>query len=535
MFASMTAGAPLSLNVFGELELTRRGERVGLPRSKKTRALLAYLAATGRPQRREHLCSLLWEDTDDPQGNLRWSLTKLRSVIDDGKRKRLVANERLVELDSSDIEIDAFVAKRECAGDLAGVATDRLERVARLFRGEFLDGLDLPDSQPFHAWWVAQREDARRLRAQVLAALIARGSGNPAASLAYARELAQLDPLDEPAHCTLLRLLVDAGRHGEADEEFEATARRLKERGSPGWELRRTWAELRARVSPRRAPPLSLRQEIRFCRAHDGVRIAYATVGEGPALLKAANWLSHLEADWNSPVWSHFLSELCRHNKLVRYDERGTGLSDWKAEDISFEAFVADLEAVVEAAGLDRFALFGLSQGCAVSIAYAVRHPERVTHLVLLGGFARGWRRLSPETADAGEAVQVLLRQGWGSDNPAFRQLFTSFFIPDATPEQMHWFNELERVSASPDNAARIFDSVGSIDVTELLPKVKVPTLVLHCVKDCIAPYNEGLQLATSIPGARFVSLDGNNHVILEHESAWPRAASELHAFLANT
>src|SRR5262252_1840001 len=535
MFASMTASAPLSLNVFGELELTRRGERVGLPRSKKTRALLAYLAATGRPQRREHLCSLLWEDTDDPQGNLWWSLTKLRSVIDDRKRKRLVANERLVELDSSDIEIDAFVAKRECAGDLAGVATDRLERVARLFRGEFLDGLDLPDSQPFHAWWVAQREDARRLRAQVLAALIARGSGNPAASLAYARELAQLDPLDEPAHCTLLRLLVDAGRHREADEEFEATARRLKERGSPAWELRRTWAGLRARVNPRGAPPTSLRQEVRFCRAHDGVRIAYATVGEGPVLVKAANWLSHLEVDWNSPVWSHFLSELCRHHRLVRYDERGTGLSDWKADEISFEAFVSDLEAVVEAAGLDRFALIGISQGGAISVAYAVRHPERVTRLVLMGAYARGWRLRSPESADYGEALQVLLRQGWGADNPRYRQLFTSLYIPGATPEQMQWFNELERVSASPENAVRIRYAIGLIDVAELLPKVKAPTLVLHAVKDCIAPYEEGLQLATSIPGARFVSLDSDNHLVLENEPAWPRLASELRAFLANS
>src|SRR5215831_1240913 len=168
MFASMTAGAPLSLNVIGELELAHRGERVTLPRSKKTRALLAYLAASGRPQRREHLCSLLWEDTDDPQGNLRWSLTKLRSVLDGPKRKRLVANDRTVELDTSDMEIDFMVAKRQCAGGLAGVPTDRLERVASSFRGEFLEGLDLPDSHSFHAWCLAQREDARRLRAQVL-------------------------------------------------------------------------------------------------------------------------------------------------------------------------------------------------------------------------------------------------------------------------------------------------------------------------------------------------------------------------------
>lgn len=528
----MFAGMPLSLHVLGELELARGGERVSLPRSKKTRALLAYLAVTGRAHRREHLCSLLWEETDDPQGNLRWSLTKLRSVIDGPKRKRLVANDHLVELDTSDIEIDLIVARRDCAGALAGTPTDRLARVATSFRGEFLEGLELPDSHPFHTWSLAQREDARRLHAQVLGALIARGSDDPTVSLAHARKLAELDPFDEPSHCTLLRLLVAAGRHREADEEFEATARRLKERGSPGWELRRAWAELCARVNPRRAPAVSLRQEIRFCKAHDGVRIAYATVGEGPALVKPANWLSHLEVDWNSPVWSHFLTELCRHHRLVRYDERGTGLSDWQAEDISFEAFVRDLEVVVDAAGLERFALIGVSQGCAVSIAYAVRHPERVTHLVLIGGFARGWRKRGSKSAAHGDAMQVLLRQGWGADNPAYRQLFTSLFIPGATMEQMQWFNELERVSASPENAVRIRYAVGMIDVTELLPKVNLPTLVLHCVKDCIHPYEEGLQLATSIPGARFVSLDSNNHLILEHEPAWSRAVSELRDFL---
>ena len=201
----------------------------------------------------------------------------------------------------------------------------------------------------------------------------------------------------------------------------------------------------------------ALDQEIRFCTASDGVRLAYASVGSGPPLVKAANWLSHLDHDWESPVWRHVLHALSANHRLVRYDERGNGLSDWDAEDISFEAFVRDLETVVDAAGLDRFALLGISQGCAVSIAYAVRHPERVTNLVLYGGYAVGWR--SREDNEIHEALLTLVRTGWGKENPAFRQVFTSRFIPCGSEKQMRWFNELQQVTTSADNAIRILET----------------------------------------------------------------------------
>ncbi|MFQ5756972.1 MAG: alpha/beta fold hydrolase, partial [Acidiferrobacterales bacterium] len=214
----------------------------------------------------------------------------------------------------------------------------------------------------------------------------------------------------------------------------------------------------------------SLEQEIRFCTASDGVRIAYATVGEGPPLVKAANWLNHLEYDWQSPVWRHVPRELAKDHLLVRYDERGNGLSDWDVDDISFEAFVRDLETVVDAVGLERFALLGISQGCPVSVAYAVRHPGRVTHLVLYGGFVKGvLKRGSQELIEREQALQTLIRQGWGQENPAFRQIFTSRFIPGATMEQMQWFNDLERVTASPANAVRLRQAVGEIDVSSLV------------------------------------------------------------------
>ncbi len=281
--------------------------------------------------------------------------------------------------------------------------------------------------------------------------------------------------------------------------------------------------------------PAAPQQEVHFCAATDDVRIAYALAGQGPPLVKAANWLNHLEYDWQSPIWSHLLHALARDHRLIRYDARGNGLSDWEVGDFSFDAFVNDLESVIDAAGVEKFALFGISQGCAVSIAYAVRNPERVTRLVLYGGFARGRRkRGSQQEIENTDAISTLMRQGWGQDNPAFRQLFTSLFIPGGTPEQMQWFNDLQRITASPDNAVRLRRMVDDIDIVNLLPLVKVPTLVLHCRNDSVQPFDEGRRMAAGIPGARFVALEGHNHLILESDPAWSRLLNEIRNFLKN-
>jgi len=279
----------------------------------------------------------------------------------------------------------------------------------------------------------------------------------------------------------------------------------------------------------REAPP----QEIHFCTTSDGVRIAYALAGHGPPLVKTANWLNHLEYDWQSPIWSHLLHVLAAEHRLIRYDARGNGLSDWELDDISFDAFVRDLESVIEATGVERFPLFGISQGCAVSIAYTARHPERVSRLVLYGGFARGRRRRgSQEAIEQSDAFITLMRQGWGQDNPAFRQLLTSLFLPGGTPEQMQWYNDLQRVTTSPTNAVRIRQTSDELDVTDLLPKIKVPTLVLHCREDAVQPFEEGRRLAAGIQGARFVPLEGRNHLILESDPSWGRLVSEIRSFL---
>ena len=275
-------------------------------------------------------------------------------------------------------------------------------------------------------------------------------------------------------------------------------------------------------------------QEIRYCRASDGVRLAYAISGHGPPLLKAANWLNHLEYDWESPVWSHMLHGLSRDHTLIRYDARGIGMSDRNVGDVSFDAWVDDLAAVADAAGLKQFPLLGISQGCAVSIAYAVRNPERVTRLVLYGGFARGRlkRARTEEQREQWHATRTLMRLGWGADNPAFRQLFTSEFMPDAIKEQADAFNELQRRSASPEGAVRHFEISSQTDITDLLDKVRVPTLVMHTRGDLIASLADGRELAAGIPGARFVTLEGRNHLFLADEPAAARFFEEIRRFL---
>jgi DNA-binding winged helix-turn-helix (wHTH) protein/pimeloyl-ACP methyl ester carboxylesterase len=294
-------------------------------------------------------------------------------------------------------------------------------------------------------------------------------------------------------------------------------------------------ADLSAATEDRRARDDSaeLRQEVRYCRTRDGVRIAFARVGVGPCLVKAANWMSHLEYDWESPIWRHWIAGLARNHELIRYDERGNGLSDREVADLSFEAMVADLETVVDALGLERFALFGISQGCAVSVEYAVRHPGRVTCLVLYGGFVKGWRKQGDEGETARrEAMSTLIRAGWGQDNPAFRQIFTSRFMPGASPEQMNWFNELQRSTVSAENAARLHDEFGEIDVSRRLSSVRVPTLVLHARNDAEIPLEAGRAFATHIPGARFVTLESENHILLAQEPAFERLVNEIDIFL---
>ncbi|MGH8823305.1 MAG: alpha/beta fold hydrolase [Jiangellaceae bacterium] len=280
------------------------------------------------------------------------------------------------------------------------------------------------------------------------------------------------------------------------------------------------------------APP---QQEIRFCTASDGVRLAYATMGDGPPLVKVANWLSHLDYDWESPVWRHWLVELSRRFTLVRYDERGCGLSDWDLPQFSFEEWVDDLESVVDAVGLDRFPLLGISQGGPVAIAYAVRHPERVSHLVLFGSYVQGLRKRakSPDDLELVEAHIDVIRLGWARPDRTYRQIIVSNFLPEGTHEEWRVFDELQRRTTSPENAWRFVNEFADIDVTDLAPRVTVPTLVIGGRRDRVGPFEQSRLMAGLIPGSRLVPLDTPNHLLPAHDPAWKQFLAEVDAFLA--
>ena len=276
------------------------------------------------------------------------------------------------------------------------------------------------------------------------------------------------------------------------------------------------------------------RQRIRYVRTRDGVQLAWAEVGSGPVLIKAANWLTHLEYDLESPGWGHWVRFFSEHFRFVRCDERGCGLTDREVDDLSFDRWVEDIEALVDACGVaEPFALLGISQDASACVAYAASHPERVSRMVLYGGYARGWaRRGDPEHEREFRAIAELMRLGWGKENPVFRRVFTSRYMPGATDEQIGWFNELCRRTSTGDTAARLLDARSQVEVTALLGRVRAPTLVVHARNDEVCPVAEGQRMAAGIPGAEFVELDSRNHILIETEPAWARFQECVREFM---
>jgi pimeloyl-ACP methyl ester carboxylesterase/DNA-binding SARP family transcriptional activator len=515
------------------MTVTRGGQPVKLPQSQKTRALLAYLAVTGRPQLRDRLCKMFWDVADDPRGGLRWSLSKLR-VLDDEGTPRIQADRKQVAFEPSGAFVDALAVREATRGGVEGLSVERLAELTAMFRGPFLEGIELPEFEDYQAWRVAEREQFRSLHQRLLVELRERLRDDPERAIDPARELVRLEPDDAEHRATLVQLLAAADRRNEAEEHYELGIRQLERSGRDAMVLRRAWKKAAASPPPVRSlDDLDAgRQQVRFCRAPDGARIAYATLGEGPPLVKTANWMSHLEYDWKSPLWRHLARELSREFHLIRYDQRGNGLSEPEVDDFSLPAMVGDLEAVVDASGVERFALLGISQGCRTAIAYALAHPDRVSHLVLYGGSARGWKHRARGASESRGGLQSLLRQGWGQDNPAFRQVFTTLFMPGASVEQAAWFNELQRVSTTAENAYRITQAFAEVDLSDRLAEVSVPTLVMHATGDAMVPFEEARILAAGIPDARFVALESNNHLLLDDEPAFARFLAEIRAFL---
>jgi pimeloyl-ACP methyl ester carboxylesterase/DNA-binding CsgD family transcriptional regulator len=305
----------------------------------------------------------------------------------------------------------------------------------------------------------------------------------------------------------------------------------------------RSWHDVRALLATASVRPYHCRvvtgrpesvQDIRFARSADGVGIAYAIHGSGPPLLIDACWLSHLQFDWQSPVWRHYLVELGQVATVIRYDERGHGLSDRGVTDYSLEARVADLEAVADDAGLDRFALLAMAQGGPVAIEYAARHPQRLTRLAFYGSYAGGHADATPEQLELDAAFTLLIKVGWARPTSEFRRVFTSMMIPGGTEEQMRWIDDLQRMAVDADTAVLARSQHRVTDSSGRLPELDLPTLVLHSRGDQMSDFEASRRLATNVRGARLVALESDNHIVLADEPAWPVFLRELTDFLAH-
>ena len=487
-------------------------------------SLVKLLALSpGRQLHRERVIDSLWSDlgVDEAAPRLHKAAHYARKIL--GRADAVVLRGDVVALlPGTEVTVDAMQFDEASKSALADGSVAAAQAALAGYGGDLLP-------HDLYEPWLDDVRDRLQQRRRLLLR-----------QAALWEELLALDPADEEAGVALMRERAAAGDLSAAVREFERLERILgRELGTaPGPEATQLRAEVIAelrqqeRLSP--AEETRLEQRITFCRTSDGVNLAYATTGSGPPLVKAANWMTHVDYDWHSPVWRHWLEGLSRRHQLIRYDERGCGLSDREVPDHNFEAWISDLEAVVDAAGLDRFPLLGISQGGAVAIAYAARHPERVSHLVIYGSYAQGRATRARSEADVRlNQLQIdLALNGWGIDDPAFRQVFTVQFIPEGTRELWDAFNELQRETCSPEHAARVLELAARIDVVDLAPQVQAPTLVLHARDDRRPPFEQGRLIASLIPDSRFVALDSSNHILLGDEPAWPRFLAEVEAFL---
>ena len=490
-------------------------------RRRSAASLVKALAlAPDRRLHREQLIELLWPELSlaDAAPRLHKAVHFARRAL--GPEALAWVGDTLALLPGRDVQVD--VTRFEAAARAALQSGTGVDDALALFTGELL-----PEDR-YESWTVARREAVTPLHRQLLRV-----------GERWLQLIAE-DPTDEEARVALMRAHVERGDRAAALSEYEQLAAVLDEElgiepGDDAATMHRAALALPPQRRVELTPPDHLpTQEVRFCHASDSVRLAYAVVGSGPPLVKAANWLSHLEYDWESMLWRHWLRALTSDYRLLRYDERGCGLSDWDTTTLTLGTWVDDLATVVDAAGYERFPLLGVSQGAAVAVEYAARHPERVSALVLYGGYLRG-RAARARTDDELRFARLLpdlAELGWGRDEPTFRQVFAARFMPEGTREQWDEFNELQRRTTSPANAARFMRGFGMIDVTDAARRVACPTLVVHVRGDLGPPITEGRLLASTIPGSRFVSLEGRNHLMLATEPAWPRFLTEMNRFL---
>lgn len=519
----------LDVELFGDFKVLENGAAIDLPPSKKARALLAYLIVTERPQRREHLCELFWDTPHDPKGSLRWALSKLRAGFSEQHRSRFIADRERISFDVSGLNIDTHEIEdliESKAPDKASLlsARDTLDK-------EFLAGLDFSRMDQFSLWIADQRESAQRQKGRLFERCLMSNDFTPDETLQIARDWLACQPYDINAAKALLSLLKQQNFVIEAQNLEAEFIARFKDADIE-------FNNEKDKSTPKKDPvqqdrKLLARQKIQFCKTETGVSLAYASVGSGPPLVKAANWLTHLELDWSAPIWSPLYRELAQDFTFIRYDERGNGLSDWNVDELSQEIFVKDLECVVDHLGLETFPLLGISQGAAVSIEYAIRHPERVSKLILFGGYPKGWKvDATPDVMLEREAMITLTKTGWGQNNPAYRHVFSSTFMPTASPQDLAWFDDFQRKTTSPDNAVKFLQAFADIDVRHHLSQITVPTLVIHSRGDQRINWQVGRDIAAAIPNAEFVTLESDNHLLLEGEPAAGQFLSAVRSFL---
>lgn len=509
------------LKILGKFELVSRGSSIPVVKSRKTRALLAYLCISNTSHTREHLCELFFDRTDDPRAALRWSLSRLRNMFGENGITAIRADRATVEYDPSGIDLDlAFVRTISETGNPQ--AWD-LIRASTLLTRKPLSQYMLPLSPEFNDWLEEETQKLLDLEGQIVQKILSENEVQDQFKYNLAIKWARQVPASFDANHAVYSCLMNLGRTVEA----EAVKQNFMTSGSLEGQ---TWDHVSARAGLEAS---EMSQTIQYCITKEGFSIAHAKVGSGPTIVKTANWLNHLELDWDSPIWGETFQALCAENTFIRYDGRGNGMSDWDVDDISFDAFVDDLSTVVDSLNLDRFPLVAMSQGCAVAIAYACRHPERVSALVLIGGYAAGWRiGMTAEEVEQRDAVMTLTRHGWGTANPAYRRIFSQTFMPAAEEKRLDWFDEFQRKTTSPENAVRFQEAFGDIDVRHLLGEVKAPTLIVHAKDDQRIKIEHGRALAAAIPNSELLELDSPNHIILGDEPAWEPFIRHVMAFL---
>ncbi len=572
----------MRLSLLGTTQLTAsEGQRIEIG-SRRQRQLLAVLGLhRARVVDVDRLATFVWGDgaPGDPAAAIQTLVSRLRRLLSDPLVIETSRNGYVLGCPEANLDLTRFQqlvdqVRTEPLARRPELAVEALE----LWLGTPLSDLDHPDIE-------AERQRLLELRVEVtesLAESLCR-LGRHAEAVEVAGQVVREHPYRERPVATLMQSLYATGRQADAltafadlrtrlldglgvdpstelrdvemailrqdldvgpsagDTPADVAAHPTDSREPAATDLTGDIVEVRGRSAGTTSKELSDRadpspsQHIRMCTTPDGTSLAYAVSGDGPPLVKAANWMTNLDYDWLSPVWRHWNVGLSRHHTLVRYDERGCGMSDWQVERFTFDAWVDDLAAVVDAVGLDRFPLLGVSQGGAVAIAYAVRHPERVSRLVLFGAYPEG-RAVRAETVEEKREADLHLElawAGWGTSEPTFRQVFTSQFMPEGTQEQWEAFNELQRQTCSAENAVRFMEIFASIDVVESARLVRCPTLIMHSRNELRVPFSSARRLAALIPDSQLVPLESSNHILLETEPAWPRFLDELEGFLA--